>query len=332
MKTKIFLWITAAIAVIAVAGCASNSEQKPFVQEAAKNSETAVRVKAIPRTIVSWQGMNAGLPAVPEWLQDAALTNYDDAARKLRLPAGGTGSPIYRYIEMTAADLRGAQMRSDANFARVIAKELQTHVNVFLANESMSASINEPTRDAIGEITQTRSEVTISGGRIVGEHWQEFSTEGRSGTQIILFRLYRFEANDWAAIAGGYMQKILDQLPVRQRPEEKAITEMLQYALGQSRAHEGLTLQQRQNELDAQQRMVDAQINMQPQQQRAAAAAELAKIQAETERTRIQAVTARDAEIAAYSSQNQTVRSAASTTVADAPMIDAAKIALDLVF
>ena len=342
MKARNLLMIAAAVIALLIAGCTSNAEPTqtaqqqtppPFVPEAASRSETNVTIRALDSAIVDWRGRMANNPAIPEWVQDLALDYFDEAARKLGQQAGGTGANIYRGFPMTGADLRGAEMRADAYFARLVAKELQTSVNTYLV-ESSNSNISDATKEHIKEITQTRSEVTFSGQRLIGEHWQIVDTKdgNRTTRQTILYRLYSVSAQDWARLAGAYMQMILNQLPVGQSVEEREVTEMLQYMLNQSRQRDGLTLQERQAELDAQQRMIDAQINMMPQQQRAAAATELARIQAETDRSNVQAVTASAAEMAAYGSANPALRSAASTTVADAPLVDAAKLALGLIF
>ena len=347
MKKRNFFWIAAT--VFLVMSCASNApaEQAVFVQQPATSDETNVRVNGLQTTIVDWRGRTANAPAIPEWIQDVALDNFDGAARKQGQQTGGQGAPIYRGFIVSGPDLRGAEMRSDANFARVIAKELQTNVNTYLA--SSANSMSGSTTEAIKEITQTRSEVTISGAQIIGEFWQiaEIMENNRARRETILYRLYRFDPNDWAAITGGYVQKVLERLPQRQQPEQREVTEMLQSILNQSRAHEGLTFQEKQNALDTQQRMIDAQIALMPAQQRdatdiqlaqarSAAAVELANIQAETDRTvgiaMARAETASDAERAAYSSQSPVLRAAASTTVADAILVDAAKTALRLIF
>ena len=351
MKKVVLLLAT--VAVLLAAGCASgastaaSAEPAPFVQQAASQSEINVSVGALRTTIVDWRGRAANAAPIPEWIQDVALDNFDGAARKLGQQAGGQGAAIYRGFIITGPDLRGAEMRSDANFARVIAKELQTNVNTYLA--SSANSMSGPTTEAIKEITQTKSEVTISGAQIVSEFWQvaDVTDNNRTNRETILYRFYRFAANDWAAITGGYVQKVLDQLPQRLQPEQKDVMEMLQHTLNQSRAHEGLTLQEKQNQLDAQQKMIGAQIALMPAQQRDAtdiqltqarnaAAVELANINAETDRTvgvaNARAQTASDAERAAYASQSSVLRAAASTTTADIPSVDAARMALRLIF
>ena len=352
MKTRDLFWMAAI--VLLIAGCASGAspatetaESQQFVQQPASAGETNVSVRALQTTIVDWRGRAANAPSIPAWIQDVALDNFDEAARKQGQQAGGQGAAIYRGFIITGPDLRGAEMRSDANFARVIAKELQTNVNTYLA--SSANSMSGPTTEAIKEITQTRSEVTISGARIVSEFWQtaDVTENNRTTRETILYRLYRFDANDWAAITGGYVQRVLNQLPQRLQPEQRDVMEMLQHTLNQARAHEGLTLQERQNQLDAQQRMIDAQIALMPAQQRDAtdiqltqarnaAAVELANIHAETDRTvgvaAARAQTASQAERAAYASQSPVLRAAASTTTADAALVDAARLALRMIF
>ena len=339
---KIGVLLSMVVAVLLVLGCASGAppvaappaEQAVLAQQAAALSETNVTIAALPTTIVDWQGRMARAPAVPEWVQDVALENWDGAARRLGYEAGGVGAPIYRGLIISGPDLRGAQMRAGTAFAREIARELQQNIFAHLVSDANAMS--GPTREAFGEQVRVLSEVTISGARVLREFWQvvEVTEHNRTRRETVLYRLYRFEASDWADITAGYLATVLNQLPVHQRPEQAQVMDMLQHTLNQSRAHEALSLQELQNQLEAQQRMIDAQIAQAqtPEQQRLAAQIELARIQSETEITTVQARTAAETERAAFASHNPAVRAAANTTVIDAPVVLARRLAHGIIF
>ncbi|MDR1786776.1 MAG: hypothetical protein LBR23_10010 [Spirochaetaceae bacterium] len=355
MNKKIGILVMCATAVFAA--CASNKTAPsnsdvpqtaaPF--EPAKSvkpgDESGVRVEAAETILRDWQGRAARSPAIPQWIADIQLNRFANAARFLSEPEDAVTNSVYRGLTTQWTDLRGAQMRADAQFAREIAKELQTSINVYLAG-SASSGVAGATKEAIREITQTKSEVELSGARLVQEFWQEADEKdpvsGSTTRYTILYRLYSFNREDWAQITAGYVQKVIDQLPRRLQPDDQAALEMTQAMYNDARHPIEMDKQQREQQLDAEQKMVDAQINLMPAEQRRAAQAELARIHADTATTlgqqradasvrRTEAVAASSAEEAAYASGNPVLQSAASTTAADAPVIKAAKLAARLV-
>ena len=348
MCKKIFYVIT----VLVISGCATkqsgNAERLPAVavpeQSAKSTSESNTRVQANETVIVDWMGRTANAPPRPSWIVEVASTNFDNAAQRLGRP---TGSSIYRGLMITGPDLRGAQMRADAEFARTIAKELHESINSYLASDAASGSMNAATREGMTQSLQTRSEVEISGARRAAEFWQNVvvtdSLSGRQTQETLLFRLYEFDSQDWAAITGGYVQKVLDKLPQRQQPNEREARNMMQQMLNDARHPVVMSQQERVAQLEAQQKMIDAQINLMPAQQRDAARAELARINSQTAITlgqqradasvaRAEAYTASNAEQAAYASGNPILVRAASTTVADRDIVNAARLAANILF
>jgi hypothetical protein len=353
-----------------VAACASNAAgpapgaAQPGTSREMEN-ESGVTIAAIKTKILDWQGRTARAPAIPQWIADIQLNRFDNAAGELS--EQDIGSSIYRGLTISGPDLRGAQMRTDLNFARTIARELQQSINVFLA--SSSNGMPQGTTEAMKELTQTKSQVELSGARQVAEFWQtvesEDPTNGRKTRETILYRMYGFKREDWAAITGGFVQKILDQLPARQRPEEKDVADMLAAMLGDARHPVELSQKEKEMQLAAQDRMVNAQIDLMPAEQRRAAQMELAKLyadtsvtlnrqnseraitlneqnnQALTQRTQavaqsaaeqVNAVSQSNAERAAYSSGSPVLQTAAATTAADKPLVDAAKVAARIIF
>jgi hypothetical protein len=289
-------------------------------------------------------GRAARAPSIPKWIEDIQFNRFDAAAESLG--ETGIGNSIFRGLTTSGPDVRGAQMRADAEFARTIAKELQQSINVHLAS-SASGGINEATKEAIGEITQINSEVEMSGARVVKEFWQNVEdkdpSNGRITKSTLLYRFYAFNRDDWAAITGGYVQKILDQLPLRLQPDEEQVRTMLQNMLNDARRPIELNQQQLEQQLEAQQKMIDAQIGLMPAEQRAAAKQELARINSQTaialgeQRAdasvqRAEASAAASAEQAAYASGNSVLTAAASTTAADAVLVNAARLAAKILF
>ena len=305
--------------------------------------EDNVEISADKSTIRDWMGRAAKAPAIPAWIQSLALQNYDQAAIDLGQPgSGAAGAPIYRGLIISGPDVRGAQMRADMDFARTLAKELQTQINNYMA--AGSAALPDGTKELIREMTQTKSEVTVSGARLLSEFWQTVSTAdgvtGRTRTETALYRLYRFEAGDWAAITAGYVQKILDQLPSSNRLNEREVNDMLQNMLQNSRAHESLTLEQRRQQIAAEEKVLNAQLEAgkSETQQRLAGQQALAQIYADrdvavakegTARTQVQA---ESAERAAYASGDPVLSYAATVTPRDAALINAAKLAARILF
>jgi len=354
MCKRIF-YVIAALAMV-ISGCASNKSGAATPEQKAKlpavavaeqtvkpTSEGNILVKANETVIIDWMGRIANAPSRPSWIVEAVCHNYDNAAERL---GRSTGTNIYRGVEMKGPDLRGAQMRADAEFARTIANELYVSIKSYLAS-SDSSSMNDATSGAINSAVDTRSEVEISGAKRVAEFWQNVvETDSVSGKQTrwtIVYRLYEFDKQDWAAITGGYVQKVLNQIPQRQRPNEREVANMLQNMLNDARHPIEMSQQERVAQLEAQKRMLDAQINLMPAQQRDAARIELAKINSETAITmgkqradasvaRTDAVAASNAERAAYASGNPILRTAASVVPADAAIIDAAQLAARILF
>ena len=341
---KIIIFTTV---VLILSACSSN--QPVAVSPAADAgrveaaAESNVQVQARQAIIEDWKGRLAQAPSIPQWITDIQLNRFDDAANFLR--EGDVGNSIFRGLTTTGPDLRGAEMRADAAFARTIARELQQSINSYLA--SSANSMDGPTTEAIKDISQVKSEVQISGARIVNDHWQNVidvdPASGARTRQTVLYRFYAFQRADWAAITGGYVQTVLNQLPQRLRPEEKDVTDMLQNMLTDARHPIVMSQQEREAELEAQQKMIDAQVNIAPAQQRDAARIELAKINSETAITlgqqradasvaRADAYNASNAEEMAYASGSPILRSAAATTIADRELVNAARLAARIIF
>jgi hypothetical protein len=351
------------------AACASNPAAPAGGKEpqgkAELRDESGVTIAAVETKILDWQGRTARAAAIPQWIADIQLNKFDNAARELS--ETDIGNSIYRGLTISGPDLRGAQMRADLNFARTIARELQQSINVFLA--SSSNGMPQATTEAMKELTQTKSQVELSGARQIAEFWQVAESadpaNGRKTRETVLYRLYGFKREDWAAITGGYVQKILDQLPARQRPEEKDVANMLAAMLGDARHPVELSQRERELQVAAQDRMVNAQIDQMPAEQRRAAQLELAKLYADTSVTlnqqnneravtlneqnnqgmtqrtqavaqsaaeQVNAVSQSNAERAAYASGSPVLQTAAATTAADKPLVDAAKLAARIIF
>jgi hypothetical protein len=348
MKKSFVYGTIAAIVLAGFAACAGSAKPAPARDSQAPlgpppvQGEDGAVIDADKSTIRDWQGRTAKAPAIPVWIQSVALGNYNQAGADLgQQDSGAAGAPIYRGLQTIGPDLRGAQMRADMDFARTLARELQQQINVY-ASASTSA-LPYGTQELIREMTQTKSEVTVSGARLVGEFWQTVSTRdgvtGRTRTETVLYRLYRFNPEDWANITAGYVQKVLDQLPAGNRLNERDVNGMLQDMLQNARTRDALTLEQMNRKIAAEEKVLNAQIEAgkSETQQRIAGQQALAQIYADrdvaiakegTEQAQVKA----DSERAAYASGDPALISAASVTPQDAVLINAAKLAARILF
>ena len=62
-------------------------------------------------------------------------------------------------------------MRANANYARIVARELQQSINVYAAEKARSGSMTDTTKQAIEEVTQTQSNVEITGHENKGRNY-----------------------------------------------------------------------------------------------------------------------------------------------------------------
>jgi hypothetical protein len=349
MKTKNSLFtaavLTAALFVSAMlSACATTAAAGPApgvpVQQPSTAAENNVSDDPVKSRIINWQGRTAKSPSTPEWITHVALLNYNQAAVSLGYgDAMQAGGPLYRGWIIEGPDERGAEMMADMAMTRTVAKELQTQVNNYAAE---SSTMTEATKRAIKEITETRTNVTLSGYRQVGSFWQQVENDdpvtNRKTRVIVLYRLYRFDNQAWSAITAGYVQQVLDKLPapLDQREVQGMLSNMLQNA----RQGEALTAGQRKQQIAYEDWMLRAQTQSglanNEAAQRQAGQQALAQIAADRDVAIAKEGTARtqaraDAAVQSAYADPITAR-AATVTPADAATIEAAKIAARILF
>lgn len=348
---KKFVLICAAVMWFSMfaSGCGSTASKTttPVVtvtEKAKPTNESGVTVAAMKTTVLDWQGRAANTPAIPAWLGPATLGNYTAYETAYNVQAG---SSLFRFSIGYGADVRAATMRADMNYAHIIAKELQQSISNFAAEKARSGSMTQATASAIEEITKTKSEAEITGHQKKTEFWQMTDAEdpqtGKTTRQVIVYQIWSIDPNAWAATTAKYIREVLGEVPANLSLEQREVTNMLTQMMDDARHPVVLTQEQAKMKLEAEKRMVDAQINLLPAQQKAAADAELARINQEaiTTRTTIraeqrtaqtQALADGRAQQAAYLSGDPVLRSAASTTAADAAWVNAMNLASSILY
>jgi hypothetical protein len=334
--------ITFSLTVVLLVGCQSVQPISKSEQGAKPVSESGTIIAAQKTYIRDWQGRNLNEPAIPVWLGPSTRGDYS-----LYQSAFGinTGSEIYRNSEAIGADVRAATMRADMAYSRKIARELQQSINVYAAESARAGNISEVTAQAIQERTSTETHVDITGHQKKTEFWQLVETEDASTGQMtknyIIYQIYAINATTWAQTTAKYIRDVNGELPRELSLEAQEVNEMMSAMIDDARFPQVLSQEQARAQVEAQKKMVDAQVSLMPAEQRAAAQAELAKIvqQGVTERTRIvadsrtaQVQAAADARQTAYLSGNPIYTAAASTTAADADWVNAMSLAAPILY
>jgi hypothetical protein len=284
-------------------------------------------------TVVDWTGrLNGGEP-VPAWLASAENGNFTKFMDEFQI----TGS-VCRVAVNTAQDLRAAQDRAQMAFARQLAQDLATKVNVKSAELARNGGMDEATAQAIETRTTAQSSVEISGGMLRTEFWKKYQTEnqqtGAVKTQVTVYRIYVFPQNTWDQLLVTYLRKVIGEMPQNLKPEQKEVLALINEMEKDERHPIELSQKQAEQKVEAEKRMVDAQVNLMPAQQEAAANAELARINQEalTDRTRIsgenrtamvKAIEEGNQQKAAYLSGDPALQSAATIRAADAVAVNA---------
>lgn len=339
---KILTGIAASALLMLLASCGTTSN-------AAKTEETAKAVLSESNTEIAankmylrdWTARSMGGAARPAWLQ--ALFLGDDNQYKTQFNVSDDAIIKTNYI--TAADVRGAQMRADMQFARQIAKDLQQSIFNSSAQQSRAGKIDEPTKDAIMEVTQAQSSVELSGLEKRTEFYhiedEQDALTGKITRKCVLYQVYVIPQTTWARITATYLKKILGDMPEELSLDEEAVMNMVNTAIADNHHPVVMNQKQKEQELEYSAAMAQAQVNLEPEKQKAAAQQELVKIvqDGKTDRTKIaadaktkQVQSLADAQTMAVLSGNPAVASAATVTPADANSIEAQQIAYDILF
>jgi hypothetical protein len=283
-------------------------------------------------TVVDWTGRLDGEDPIPTWLASAQKGNFTKFMNEFQITES-----VCRIAIGSGADLKAAQMRAQMNFARQITQDLATKVNVKTAELARSGGMDDATAQAIEERTTTQSNAEISGAMSKTEFYRKIQTEnpqtGTVKTQFIVYRLYVFSQNVWDQLLVTYLKKVIGDIPQNLKPEQKEVVALIDQMEKDERHPIELSQKQAEQKVEAEKRMVDAQINLMPAQQEAAAKAELAKINQEalTDRTRVRgenrtamvkAIEEGNQQKAAYLSGDPALQAAATIRAADAEVVN----------
>lgn len=335
-------FIVGFIIVVLLAGCQSVKSANDSGQGVKPQSESGTVIAAQKTYIRDWQGRNLNEPAIPLWLGPATRGDYSQYQSAFYV---ANGSEIYRNSEAIGADVRAATMRADMAYSRKIARELQQSISVYAAESARAGNISEATAQAIQERTSTESHVDITGHQKKTEFWQLLETEDASTGQMtknyIVYQIYAINPAAWTQTTAKYVREVIGELPMELSIEAQEVNEMMSTMINDARFPQVLNQEQAKAQVEAQKKMVDAQISLMPAEQKAAAQAELIKIvqQGATDRTqivadsrtaRVQAVA--DAHETAYLSGNPVYTAAASTTAADADWVNAMALASPILY
>lgn len=216
---------------------------------------------------------------------------------------------------------------------------------MYVAEKARSGSMIDTTKQAIEEVTQTKSTVEITGHENKAEFWQTVDEEdavtGKMTRKVVLYQIYVIPAQTWVRTTAKYLKSVLDELPEDLTPEEKDVRDMVKTMMDDARHPTVMTQQEKQQELEYSRKMMDAQVKLAPEKQKAAAQQELIKISQEgkTERTKIaadaktkQTQARAEAETTAYLSSNKSLQAAATITPADENWLDAMETALSIIY
>ena len=339
MKRTI-LMTTGVIALLVFFGSCASAPSMSAGQSSAPSDTSGVKVAANKTYLRDWAGRTVGSEAIPEWLGPAVCGNFTKAKTHF-----GIDGDVFKLSVGYGADIRAAQMRANANYARIVARELQQSINVYAAEKARSGSMTDTTKQAIEEVTQTKSTVEITGHENKAEFWQTVDEEdavtGKMTRKVVLYQIYVIPAPTWARTTAKYLKSVLGELPEDLTPDEKDVRDMVKTMMDDARHPTVMSQQEKQQELEYSRKMMDAQVKLAPEKQKAAAQQELIKISQEgkTERTKIaadaqtkQTQARAEAETTAYLSGNKSLQAAATITPADENWLDAMETALSIIY
>jgi hypothetical protein len=317
------------LAAFSVLGCQSTGP----VAAGTSEGNLGITVAGEKTYILDWTGRTSGRPANPDWLGDAEEQNFTKYKEVYGIQSG-----ICRLSIGEGADLKAAQMRATIGFAERVARQLATTVSNKSAQLARTGSMNDATAQAIEERTRTQSKADITGGELKTEYFKLIETvdsnTGKSAKKYWVYQIYVFPEDIWNQLQIKYLRSVIGEIPQNLKPEQREVAAMLNEMDQDERHPIELDQKQREQKLEAEKRMLDAQIDLLPAQQEAAARAELARLNQEAlnERGRINADAAvamkkameeGKVQQAAYLSGDPALQSAVGITAADAAYVNA---------
>lgn len=289
-----------------------------------------MKIAGAETTIVDWDGRAAGTDAIQNWLSPAKRGDYSIYITTFKKK----DSDVYRNSIGYGADIRSATMRADMAYARTIARELQQSVNVYAAEQARSGNLSDETRQAIEEVTKTQSNAEITGHQKATEFWQRLITvdplTNEKSSSYIVYQIYQIPANTWAQTTAKYVRDAIGGIPEELTPEQDFVKGLVGEMLHDARFTTVLSQEEAKQKTEINKKIADAQINLMPAEQKAAADQELAKIMQDGKTERVKAIS--DAAKVAYSSGNPVYESAPTITAADKDWADAEALAASILF
>lgn len=336
-------WIAALAAGVigtVLTGCATTKGISDTAVNKTRDESNTV-VQANKKYIRDWKGSLLNIEAQPAWLGPTFLGDYSVYKAHFGIDA----EDVVRESEATGADVRGAQLRADVNYARKIAKEFHQSVSNFVADRARSGADDKVTSTAVEEALQAQSSVEITGHEKRTEFYHIVDVEdaltGKMTRKCVMYQVYVIPAKTWARTFGTYLRKVLGDMPEEVSVDEKFVQDLVAQMMYDARFPKVMTQEEKKQELEYSRKVLDAQIDLAPAEQKAAAQQAVVKIvqDAQTERTKVRAnaqtqqvQSLAEAQTMAAMSGNPAVHSAALITPDDKDWLDAASLAMDIIF
>ena len=128
----------------------------------------------------------------------------------------GIDGDVFKLSVGYGADVRAAQMRATANYARTVARDLQQSIKAYLADKARSGSMTDASKQATEEVTQTQSHVEITG-----------------------------HENKGVRTTSKYLKSVPGELPEDLTPDEKDVRDMVKTMMDDARHPTVMTQQEK---------------------------------------------------------------------------------------
>lgn len=346
MKKILFGVVAAAAATILMAGCGTTGAVAANAAGSTTNNsssaESGMTVQGTKTYLRDWTGRTLGNPAIPEWLSQVFLGNNSLYKETFKI----ADDDIVMVNTLTAADVRGAQIRADLQFARTVVKQLQQSIITNAGQQARSGALDKATADAVAEKTWTHAEADVSGIRAQTEWYhivdEEDSLTGKTTRKCVLYQIYVVPQNTWAIITAKYLKGVIGDLAEDNLTlDEQAVMDMVNAPISDAREPTAYSPSEKRNQLKAQQKMIQAQASVPAGQREAAAEQALMEIAKEENVTSSKNVSnadvnnvksLTDAQMVAANSDNPVLKSSMTVTLDDQNSIEAQQTAYSILF
>jgi hypothetical protein len=253
---RITWFFVASIAVIVLAGCASNPESvasQPGSFENGPRSEN-VTESADRMVIRDWSDRSIGEIANPAWLLSARRGNFtafkaDFGIDPEYMCRAGTGINVNR---------NAALIQADVLFAAQLAQELRQTV-LTRAGVASDSEIDDGEYAAVRNAA-LEAKVTLAGFRQVTDFWQQqevTDANGRKQVRYAAYIIYACPSDVWDQLVAKYLMDIVGQLP--EKKTQQAVAGLFEELKADTRREVEKTEAQWRAELEAQRQAVENQ-------------------------------------------------------------------------